>query len=212
MKKILTVIIAVTLVLCSGCTKKPNRQEYNKPVTHEAFEDMNVLYASAQIKSYETEEELFDSVDMVFIGMPTATFTDGTARYFDLDGNEVTKDEKYFSSYTVRDIQVVEMLKGDSNTDTVRIAERGTVSKNKEGETIIAGALLPIAKQNVKYIYYVNYDKDMDCYVINADNGIICADGLDERLVKTVDSTRLEQVEKRFKTQFDKYDRTDEAA
>ena len=85
MKKYISVILILAMLMgISSCStetaKKPEIPEYNLEVTHEKFEDMPVVSASGSYLGYENESEMYDSCDLVVIGMLDETFTDGNGR------------------------------------------------------------------------------------------------------------------------------------
>ena len=53
---------------------------------------MQILKSYADYKTYNTEAEFFETSDIVFIGMPIETFTDGEEHYYNLDGIEISKN------------------------------------------------------------------------------------------------------------------------
>lgn len=67
-------IIFAMLFTCS-CEKAEiqnnNEEVCNFEVTAEPFEEMEKIYAHTDVYGFESEAELFDSADLVFIGMPT---------------------------------------------------------------------------------------------------------------------------------------------
>ena len=221
-KRILSLTLILVLLLGCGCQKQtakngPAPEEfYNYEVTHESFEEMKILHSATDFYGFSSEQELFDKVDLVFIGMPLDTFTECETRYYNLDEtSEVTKDDKYFASYTIRNVKVVEVLKGDCNiNDTIKIAERGTVQEADNGDSIISGVPqeYKIAKKNAKYLYYVSYDRYHDFYMAHMDNGKINIDNLDINSNILIDSSRLNEVKTHFAAEFEKYDRSSELA
>ena len=209
-------IIFAMLFTCS-CEKAEiqnnNEEVCNFEVTAEPFEEMEKIYAYTDVYGFESEAELFDSADLVFIGMPTDTFTECQTEYYDLnEENKVSKDDKYFASYTIRNIKVIEVFKGDSTLDSIRLAERGTVTQSTDGQTVISGlaSQCKIAKKNVKYLYYANYDEKHGFYMAHLDAGKINIDGLDTDSDEKIDDEILNEVKVRFSNAFQKYDRSSE--
>ncbi|MBQ8605542.1 MAG: hypothetical protein IJ408_02295 [Clostridia bacterium] len=212
-KRIFCLSLAVLLLISCACSKSPKKELYNYEVTDEPFESMEISYTHATYLTHENEQELYDKADLVFIGMPVDTFTDGKARYFDRDLNEVTENsEDILYRYTTRDIKVLEMIKGDSSLETVRVADRAAVKTYEDGSTKILG--LPnnthIAKKNVKYVYYVYHalGEQMDFYFTAYDGGLVNLDGLDEKV--DLGNHKLADTKARFSRQFIKYDRSAE--
>ena len=212
MKKILCVLLILALLLCA-CSKAPSQELYNYEVTAEPFESMEILPSYNTYETHSTEQELFDAAEMVFIGMPLDTFTDGEVHYYDRDTNEVGKDsDEIFYYMTVRNIKVLEMIKGDSTLETVAVADEAAVKEFEGGTQKIVG--LPsdcsISKKNVKYVYYLMpaLPDSMDFYFCMYDGGLVNIDGLDERVNKS--NWKLEETKARFDAQFKKYDRSSE--
>lgn len=213
---ILTILL-ITLFMCS-CESRNIQSEnqdelYNYQVAPEPFEEMEVIHVSTDGYGFKSEAEIFDKVDLVFIGMPTDTYTECETKYYDLnEENEVGKDDKYFASYTIRNVKVLEVLKGDNALEYVKLAERGTVTQNDDGKSIISGvpSQYKIAKKNVKYLYYANYDEKHGFYMAHMDAGKINIDNLDASSNEKIDHERLSEAKTRFAKSFQKYDRTNE--
>lgn len=217
--KLLCILLILVLLLCA-CSKSPTEELYNNEVTEELynyevteepFESMEVLHSYNTYKTHSTEQELFDAAEMVFIGMPLDTFTDGEVHYYDLNANEVDKDsDQIFYYMTVRDIKVLEMIKGDSTLKTVAVADEAAVKEFKDGTKKIVG--LPsdcsISKKNVKYVYYLMpaLPDSMDFYFCIYDGGLVNIDGLDQKVNNS--NWKLKETQARFSAQFEKYDRS----
>lgn len=216
-------LIFVLLFTC-GCQKqhvenKPDPEElYNYEVTAEPFEEMEIINSYADYLTCDSEDELFKTSEMVFIGMPTETFTDGKEILYNFNGEEIPKgsDDKIFNFVTVRNVKVLKMLKGDNSLKEIKVAEEAMQQTDLNGVVRIIG--LPdyasIAKKSVKYLYYVDKaaQKNMDFYVINPDRGLVNIDGLDSKTNNKVGNTRLNEVKTRFAAEFEKYDRSSELA
>ncbi|MBQ8605537.1 MAG: hypothetical protein IJ408_02270 [Clostridia bacterium] len=212
-KRIFCLSLAVLILLSCSCSSAPKEELYNYEVTEEPFESMEVIGTSLNYKMHVNEQDLFEDSELVFIGMPLDTFTDGQVRYFNRDAKEVDKDsDEILYRYTVRDIKVIEMIKGDSTLETVRVADEAVVEEIQDGNKIIVG--LPsdcsIAKKNVKYVYYLMpaLPEEMDFYFCQYDGGLANIDGLDERV--NASNWRLSETKARFSEQFVKYDRSAE--
>ncbi|MBP3479975.1 MAG: hypothetical protein J6K66_00020 [Clostridia bacterium] len=219
-------IIISVLLFTSSCSKSQQADQrnsdtdelYNYEVTEEPFESMQILKSYADYKTYNTEAEFFETSDIVFIGMPIETFTDGEEHYYNLDGIEISKNssEKIGSYCTVRNIKVLKVLKGEWSEETIKIAEKAVCKTYEDGTERIIG--LPdnsiITKKNSKYIYYANKaaQDNMDFYIARPDQGVINIDGLDTNSFSKVSTQRLSEVKSRFASDFAKYDRTDELA
>ena len=213
MKRIISVLLIFVLLFASSC-KKAEQQPYNLEVTAEPFESMEIHNSYTDHKTYNSEQELYDDSDLVFIGMPIETFTDGEQIFFNREGQRVSKENSDATCdyYTVRDVQIIELIKGEAESDVIKVADMAIVKQeNNEKESIIG---LPtsatIAKKNVKYIYYVYKSASSDYYYVNLDQGLINVDGLDSRESLAIEEGRLGQVKDRFLAQFEKYDRTAE--
>ena len=223
-KSFFYLVIIFILLFTNSCSKPQQADQgsydtdelYNYEVTSEPFESMQILKSYADYKTYDTESELFETSDIVFIGMPIETFTDGEEHYYNLNGIEISKNssEKIGSYCTVRNIKVLKMIKGDSNLNTIKIAENAVCKTYEDGTTRIIG--LPdntiITKKNSKYIYYANKaaQDNMDFYVPRSDQGVVNIDGLDTNSFSKVSSQRLSEVKSRFAADFAKYDRSNE--
>ena len=222
-KSVFCLAIISILIFTSSCSKQQPEQKnvdtdelYNYEVTEEPFESMQILKSYANYKTYDTESELFETSDIIFIGMPIETFTDGEEHYYNLNGIEISENssEKIGSYCTVRNIKVLKMIKGDSNLNTIKIAENAVCKTYEDGTTRIIG--LPdntiITKKNSKYIYYANKaaQDNMDFYVPRSDQGVVNIDGLDTNSFSKVSSQRLSEVKSRFAADFAKYDRSNE--
>ena len=223
-KRILSLMLIFVLLLACGCQRQSVNNNYdpeelyNYEVTHEPFEDMPIMSSFSNYITYKTEQELFDDSELVIIGMPLDTFTDGKQRFFDIDANEVTKDSgvQIFHSITTRDIKILKILKGTFDKEIIEVADEAITRTDENSNLYIFG--LPdndfIPKKNVKYIYYLNKgaQDNMDFYVPRADQGKVNIDGLDSNSVRMVSDTRLNEVKAHFAAEFEKYDRSSELA
>ncbi len=141
-KTILCLLIIFVLVLTSACSKPQQNEElYNYEVTTEPFESLPIVNSSANYPTYDTEKELFDNSEIVLIGMPIETFTDGDQHFYDIDANEVDKNSnvRIFHKITTRNIKIVKVLKGDIKSDSVEIAENAIVETDQVGNNYIYG-------------------------------------------------------------------------
>ena len=225
-KSVFCLVIISVLILTSSCSKsqQPKQESddanglYNYEVTSEPFESMPIVNSYSNYVTYADSDEMYDKAEIVLIGMPVETFTDGEERYFDSENNEVEKDSgvKIFHRSTIRNIKVLKVIKGEWTEETIKIAEIAVTETDEKGNKYISG--LPegqyIAKKNVKYIYYLTkaLTKDADYYFAHFDQGKINIDGLDINGQSTISAKRLSEVKSRFASDFAKYDRTDELA
>ena len=223
-KSVFCLFIISILIFTSSCSKpqqsdqnNSNTEElYNYEVTSEPFESMPIVNSYANYVTYADSDEMFDKAEIVLIGMPIETFTDGEERYFDSENNEVEKDSgvKIFHGFTVRDIKVLKVLKGNFSDKTIKVADYAVIKTDLQNNNYISG--LPegqyIAKKNVKYIYYLtkSLTKNSDFYFTLPDQGLINIDGLDTNSFSKVSSQRLSEVKSRFSSDFAKYDRSNE--
>lgn len=219
MKKTIFAILCVLLLALSFSCAKPAQNETgevtsapdeNTEVTTEPFESMAIVSSQSMYLTYETEKDLFDSADLVIVGTPAVTFTDGQEHYYNMDLKEVSKDskEKIASYCTVRDIRVLEVLKGEAG-DTVKVADPAVVKESDAGEKYIWGLdeSSYIAKKNAKYVYYLSKSLDdaVDYYYINLDRGLVNIDGQDDRTKTYVDEKRIEETRERYADLYKKY-------
>ena len=225
-KSVFCLFIISILIFTSSCSKpqqsdqnNSNTEElYNYEVTSEPFESMPIVNSYANYVTYADSDEMFDKAEIVLIGMPIETFTDGEERYFDSENNEVEKDSgvKIFHRSTIRNIKVLKVIKGEWTEETIKVAEKAVTETDENGNKYISG--LPegqyIAKKNVKYIYFLTkaLTKDADYYFAHFDQGKINIDGLDVNGQSTISTQRLNEVKSRFSADFAKYDRSNELA
>ena len=225
-KSVFCLAIISILIFTSSCSKPQqsnqnnyNTEElYNYEITSEPFESMPIVNSYANHVTYNNADEMFDDAEIVIIGMPVETFTDGEERFFDSENNEVEKDSgvKIFHRSTIRNIKVLKVIKGEWTEETIKIAEKAVTKTDEKGNKYISG--LPegqyIAKKNVKYIYYLtkSLTKNADFYFTLPDQGLINIDGLDTNSFSKVSSQRLNEVKSRFSADFAKYDRSNELA
>ena len=222
--RLLALILCMILLLSCACAKESDAKKeqtdvqkkeelYNYEVTDEPFESMEIQHSLLDYISFENEQALFEAADMVFIGMPLDTFTDGEERYYDVNLQELQGVEGSTYRYTVRDIKVIEMLKGDKSLDTVSVADDAVVKEMYDGKQVIDGLCenSHIAKKNVKYIYYLvkSNSEEMDFYFTAYDEGLINIDGLDSKVGR---ADRVLAAKERLPEQFEKYDRSAELA
>ena len=114
-KSVFCLFIISILIFTSSCSKpqqsdqnNSNTEElYNYEVTSEPFESMPIVNSYANYVTYADSDEMFDKAEIVLIGMPIETFTDGEERFFDSENNEVEKDSgvKIFHRSTIRNIK-----------------------------------------------------------------------------------------------------------
>lgn len=213
MKRVISIILILILLFSCSC----NKQEfYNYEVTAEPFESMEIINFYTDHETYSSEQQLYDDSDLVFVGMPIETFTDGEEVYYTFNGEKVEKDskDKIIDYYTLRDVQIVELIKGDVNTDVIKVADRAVVKENENNEQIIVG--LPtsssIAKKNVKYIYYAYKARGDEYYFVNLDQGLVNVDNLDKKTNEKISEERQNQIKEKFFSKFEKYDRSHEVS
>ena len=177
---------------------------------------MEIVNSYADYITYDSEAELYEASEMVFIGMPTETFTDGEELLYNFNAEIIpdNSDDKIAYCFTVRNVKVLKMLKGDDSIKEIKVAEEAMKQTDLNGTVRIIG--LPdntcITKKNVKYIYYVKKaaQPSMDFYLTRMDQGIVNIDALDANSRSVVSEQRLNEVKTRFSTDFAKYDRSDE--
>ena len=177
---------------------------------------MDIVNSLTTHITFNSESEIYDDSELVFIGMPVDTFTEGKQYYFNLNGENVSPDSGDFITerITIRNVKIVEMIKGDYPSDIIKIADRGVTKTNDTGKTQIidvpSGS--SIEKKNVKYIFYVTKSgvAENDYYYPRLDDGVINIDMLHPEMNNTVSVQRLNQVKERFASQFKKYDRSAE--
>lgn len=217
-------IIISVLLFTSSCSKSQQTDQRNSDtdelcnyeVTEEPFESMEIVNSYADYITYDSEAELYEASEMVFIGMPTETFTDGEELLYNFNAEIIpdNSDDKIAYCFTVRNVKVLKMLKGDDSIKEIKVAEEAMKQTDLNGIVRIIG--LPdntcITKKNVKYIYYVKKaaQPSMDFYLTRMDQGIVNIDGLDANSRSVVSEQRLNEVKTRFSTDFAKYDRSDE--
>ena len=223
-KSAFCLVIISVLILTSSCSKSQQADQrnsdtdelYNYEVTDEPFENMEIVNSYADYITYDSEAELYEASEMVFIGMPTETFTDGEELLYNFNAEIIpdNSDDKIAYCFTVRNVKVLKMLKGDDSIKEIKVAEEAMKQTDLNGTVRIIG--LPdntcITKKNVKYIYYVKKaaQPSMDFYLTRMDQGIVNIDGLDANSRSVVSEQRLNEVKTRFSTDFAKYDRSDE--
>ncbi len=193
--------------------------EYNFEVGIEKFEQMgeksgNYMYDYSE---YETEEELYEASDLVIVGMPKNTLTDDKRMYYTNDDRKglLTEDGEVSRVCTVRDIQVVETLKGDAGAKSVPlIYESGLVDAKWTGKEYIIKTpkLEPISKKNVKYIYYLKLDLSSGekRYRVTGTQSTINVDGLHSDTFGYLTGSMAREILQKYSDIFVKYDRTDE--
>ena len=217
-------MLIVLIFSCFSCNKpvdneglNNNENEYNLPVEKEEFENLDVAYSHTTHMTYRTEQELYDDSDYVFIGMPTDTFTECETIYYDAWGNHVKpEDNVRIADYsTLRNVKIIEMIKGELDSDTIKVADMAAVVTKEDNSRKIVG--LPsgtfIQKKNVKYIYYVKKanDKQVDYYFASMDDGLLNIDGLHTSVNEGIDEYfKMPEMQKKYADKFEKYDRSSE--
>ena len=178
---------------------------------------MPVVNSDNSIYGFENESEMYDSCDYVVVGMLKDTFTDGVPKRYGLYGQGVQEGsgEMAASVATLRELTVLEVLKGDNVGETITYADMAISGVDDDGTEIIQW--LPenkfIQKQNVKYIFYLNESSRKDStFYSDPDQGVINIDGLDINgsRGKFVTEERYDEVKARFGQYFEKYDRSAE--
>ncbi len=225
MKKYISLILICVMLLGLGSCKSgkidtpkaPQTPDYNLEVGHEKFEDLPIVYSNVRFYRFENEREMYDDSDLVVVGMLKDTYTDGIPKKYGLDGQEVQdgSGEMVASFSTLRQLTVLDVLKGEDVGETITYANTGISSVDTDGTEIILwlSDYEFIQKQNVKYIFYLSESKRKDgVYYAAPDYGVINIDGLDENgsRGKYVSEERYDQVKARFGEYFEKYDRSSE--
>jgi len=219
-KKIILCMLCLTMLFTTltSCSKKADVNEYNLPVTEEKFESMTVLTSQGSYKKYQSEQEMYDDCDLVVIGMPINTYTDEKVVYCSKDDRiltEVESRQDYLFAITIRNIKVLEVLKGDPEISEVEIGQCGHVYTPSGSDEQYISDITPnefVAKQNVKYIYYLKLSNNAETgkYYACPDQGVVNIDTLDDNAIKHISSQRLVETMNKYKQQFDKYNRYNE--
>ena len=220
MKRIALTVICIVFtvsVLLSGCTTFKPRTEQNDGeltgtnVQKEPFETVPFEHTHGDYAVYDTEREIYDAAELVFVGSPVKTFTDGEQLYLDLDGNRTEKDSGDVISLalTLREIRVLDVIKGDAGESVVVAEDAVPVYIDGKLNKIAGDASgLGIAKQDVKYIYYVGRTVNVSGteyrYII-PDRGRVNVDGLDSDSIAAIGETRMAESKTRYSDLFEKY-------
>lgn len=219
MKK-LFLILTVVLLLLSAC--KPTEQPVTKApdtdlvVGDEDFEKIleksTVIITTCGI-TYPDEQSYIDMSDIVIVGYPVNTFTDEPKQYYDRERNEVGPNGAWYTPDTIRQIKVLDVLKGENVPKTVNLQvtevlvakDDGTCAIEELGDTFIQ-------KQNVKYIFYLkewstyNGEKTYRSVV----SGGVNIDGLHQKSLSYVGNELFYNIINNRYDLFKKYNRSDE--
>lgn len=221
----LIIVVALLVTACSKPEKtKPtvddtadNDTVINLEVGPEPFESMSTSRYSYQYKKFESEQQMFDESDLVIVGMPVNTLTEDTRMYYSDDSPLLSESGEWNKACTVRDIKVLEILKGSDKDEIIKLIYRaGLVDEYMFGTAYFLGTPKdePISKKNVKYIYYLKLDLDSGAkrYRVTGKESTINVDGLHAQTFNYLSGTIVSQVMWKYADIFEKYDRSAELA
>ena len=163
---------------------------------------------------YNSEQELSDASDLVFVGMPVKTSNESewlSSKHNavePLEGVPKLTNDHYINSYLNREVLVLEVLKGEYDERIIALAQYNANQKDdNENANVWLGPSNTADCKNAKYIYYVKKTNEyFDCYLVSLDYGRVNVDGLDKE--SYYDSDRVKEVRDKFPEIFEKYDRT----
>lgn len=213
MKKI-TCLLLIIMLMLTGCAKDVTKTPpgtyvppENEPMpVVESFDE--ILRPTCINRFIPTEEILYNDVDTVFIAMPLETFEESELHYYAPDGSEYVHgvSERVAYHRTLRKLKVLEVLKGDPQTDEVYFGEDAYMEV-KDGKRILhVGDFYDLVQKNAKYIFYLDKSEKGGFYFRRE---VINIDRLDYKYADETDEMFI-GARKRFAQQFEKYDRFDE--
>lgn len=124
--------------------------------------------------TFDNVEQLEKSVDLILVGSPLKDFSDlePTIEY-----NEYGRYGEYF---TITDIKIDKVIKGDCSTDIVLVSQR--VAFDKNNNTLIINEDCSIMEKDKTYILFLDKIETMkDAYsIIGVNQGKFNIDGTDD--------------------------------
>jgi len=202
--------------------KAPKTPWYNLlPVGDELFEtytpknngiitNVNRLYPE-----YDDVDSYFENADLVIIGYPENSFHKEPQSYYSRENGFVDITGDWYTLDTIRKIKVLDVLKGDLDTDYINlhVKEAATWDENGKFEIKDLDEYHFVQKQNVKYIFILHktdvYNGE-DVYYVGYDC-CINVDGLHTESLDEVTPDFFKGVMDKYALYFEKYNRSAEA-
>ncbi len=170
--------------------------------------------ANRHYPDYDDVDRYFENADLVIIGYPENTFTSDPHAYYSRENGFVTINDDWYTLETIRKIKVLDVLKGELDTDTVNLRVSEVAIWNEDGSYEIKELhdFHFIQKKNVKYLFILNqtdvYNGEKVYY-----SGFDCCiniDGLHKSSLKEVTDEFFSGIFEKYYDYFVKYDRSDE--
>ncbi len=201
--------------------RTPKTPWYNLlPVGDELFETYKinnntiVLNGNGLVISYDNLDTYIEkTADLVIVGYPENTFTSDPHAYYSRENGFVTVNDDWYTLDTIRKIKVLDVLKGELDTDSINIhvSEVAIWDENGNFEIKELDSWRFIQKKNVKYIFILResknlYNGEKTYYSYDSVN----VDGLHKASLKYIDGGFMARIIEKYRDVFEKYDRSDE--
>lgn len=164
MKKVFLFIVLIVIAITFTACERPSEQRepwYNElPVGDEPFESYKpefkeVIISCGLVIDYENLDTYIEQADLVIIGYPENTFTSEPYAYYSRENGFVDINGDWYTLDTIRKIKVLDVLKGELDTDSINLHVKEVTSWNEDGSFEIKelDSERFIQKKNVKYIF-----------------------------------------------------------
>lgn len=146
-KLIYAVIVAVMLVSITACGNKDGVNSSNTEIVGQATE---VTVIQAEYPEYETNKELIEKADLIFTGV----IINASYEYLDVKSEQgkdpmTGLDEASKIPYTIYEIKVTQLYKGNKQDETIYIKCPG----GKVGEDVYVSELQNRMEIGIEYLF-----------------------------------------------------------
>lgn len=213
--------VAVGLGIYFKTPNAPNKPWYNELVVgDEIFEKYlpknngGISNSNRFIPGYDDVDRYIENADLVIIGYPENTFTSDPHAYYSRENGFVTINDDWYTLDTIRKIKVLDVLKGELDTDSINLHVSEVAIWKEDGSYEIKELheFHFIQKKNVKYMFILNESDDHNgqkTYYSGFDS-CINVDGLHKSSLREVTDEFFSGVFEKYYDYFVKYDRSDE--
>ncbi len=221
MKKIFLFIVLIVITITFTACNNPSEQRkpwYNElPVGDEPFEAYKpsikeVVISCGLVIDYENLDTYIEQADLVVVGYPENTFTSEPFAYYSRDNGFVDINDDWYTLDTIRKIRVLDVLKGEIDTDSINLHVKEVTSWNEDGSFEIKelDSERFIQKKNVKYIFILKdtshlYNGQKTYYAWDSIN----VDGLHLSSLEYVNGGFMKRIMEKYGDYFVKYNRAD---
>jgi hypothetical protein len=152
MKKNIIVLCLLAIFVLAGCSASPIEGV-------KTFKELNPQLSLGG-KTYNSEKELSDDSELIILGSPAKSIVDEKPNifYLDIDANKPDGDKHIEYAFTLREINIREVLKGSYDKKTINVAETAAYVEKKGlmSESYVINFGESVLLENGEYILYIS--------------------------------------------------------